>query len=88
MPSKPLLRLLIQFPDHNGEVRAVGVAKVTGGAFFRSHDAGVVFIRIHGEDLGRTEFDANAAALAPGGVNNHFATGTFFGRQSRVMGLA
>jgi hypothetical protein len=80
--------ILVQFPDHNCEVRAVGVTKVAGGAFFRSHDTGMVFIRIHGEDLGGTEFDANAAALAPSGIHDDFATGTFFGRQSRVMGLA
>ena len=87
--GKPLLRVfLIQFPNHNCQVGAVGVTKVASGAFFGSHDAWVVFILIHGEDPGRAEFYANAATFAPGGVHNHLGAGTFFGRQHRSMGLA
>jgi hypothetical protein len=78
---------LIKLPDYDRQVRAVGVAEMAGGAFFRSHDAGMILLRIHGENPGGTEFNADAAALAPGGIDENLAAGSFFGGRSLVLFL-
>jgi hypothetical protein len=79
---------LIQFSDHDRQVRAVGIAEMAGSALLRSHNARAVFIRIHGKYLGRAEFDANVTAFAPGSKDKYFAARAFFGRQSHVLRLA
>ena len=55
----------------------MGVTKMAGGAFLRQDHARMVLICIHGKNLGRAEFHADAASLAPGGKDRYFASGTF-----------
>jgi len=65
----------------------VGITKMAGGAFLGGYDAGMVFVRIHGEHPWRAELDANMATLAPGGIDEDFAVRAFLGRQRRVLRL-
>ncbi len=80
------LRLLFQFPDHDRQVGAMGVTKMAGGTFFRRDHAGVLLSGVHGEDLGRAELHADAAAFTPLCVDKDLAAGAFFDR-SRRYGL-
>jgi hypothetical protein len=68
----------------------MGIAKMTGGAFFRLDHPGVIIPRINCQDFGWTEFHADMASFAPGGVKDYFTARTSFGgsrRAQRRLGL-
>jgi hypothetical protein len=57
----------------------MGITKMAGSTFFRQYHAGIVFAWIHGQNFGRTEFHADAATLAPSGMDDDFTARASFG---------
>jgi hypothetical protein len=58
----------------------MGITKMAGSAFIRQYHAGILFARIHGQNFGRTEFDADTATLAPSGIDGDFTARASFNR--------
>jgi hypothetical protein len=56
----------------------MGIAKMAGGAFIREHHPGMIIPCIHRQHFGRTEFHADAATFAPGGIQDDLSTRAFF----------
>ena len=56
----------------------MGITKMTGGALIRQHYPRMVFTRIHRQHFGWAEFHADAAALAPGRIQDDLSTWAFF----------
>jgi hypothetical protein len=74
--------LLIQFPDHESQVGAVGVAKMTGSALLGGDDAGDVLVCVHCQHFGWAEIHTDMATFAPLGVYDHLTPWSLFGRHS------
>ena len=55
----------------------MGVAKMAGRAFIRQDHPGMVLAGIHRQDFRRAELHADAAAFAPGGIDDHLAARSF-----------
>ena len=58
----------------------MGITKMTGGALIRQNHPRIVVNRIHRQHFGWAEFHADAAALAPGRIQDDLAARAFFDR--------
>jgi hypothetical protein len=70
--------LILDMPDHNGQVGAMGIAKMAGSTFIRVGHKRMVTRFIHFQDTGRAEFYTDVATLAPFPINENLAALLFF----------